>query len=101
MAETTEYRPTRRKTRVSAILAVEDVILQVMVVDISRDGAKLTLPGWVAPGSAVHLTVAAHTTPALIHWVRDGVAGVRFLDRLNGASLSAIEAADDPLKDYR
>ncbi len=101
MADPQQYRPARRKTDVAATLVVEDVLLRVRVLDISRDGAKLALPGWVAPGTAVRLCLGSNSTPALVHWVSDGRAGLRFFDRLDGETLTAIERADDPLNDFR
>ena len=96
-----DYRPNRRPTRVGATLVVDDLILQTTVVDISRDGARLNLPGWIAPGTAVYVRVGAASVPALVHWMEDGHAGVRFFDRLDRDTLVALEAADDPLADWR
>ena len=96
-----EYRPNRRPTRVLATLAVDDIILEATIVDISRDGARLSLPGWIAPGTAVYLRVGSSSVPALIHWMDKGHAGLRFYDRLDGDTLMALETAEDPFADWR
>ena len=96
-----DYRPSRRPTRVGATIVIDDMILQTVVVDISRDGARLSLPGWIAPGTAVYLKVRDASVPALVHWMSDGHAGVRFYDRLDRETLIALETADDPLADWR
>lgn len=96
-----DYRPNRRATRAGATLVVEDMILHTTVMDISRDGARLSVPGWIAPGTAVYLRVGAASVPALIHWMRAGHAGVRFYDRLDRETLISLEASDDPLAEWR
>ncbi len=101
MTQAPQYRAARRATRVAALLIVDDVILKVTVVDISRDGARVMLPGSVAPGTPVHLQLGVSSTPALVHWTDKGAAGLRFYGRLDGATLAAIEAADDPDANWR
>lgn len=86
-----DYRPTRRKNRVSVRLFVDGENVAATLLDISRDGAKLDVPYAILPGSAVELRFDNTTVPALIQWALDHRVGLRFLDRLERDVLVALE----------
>lgn len=95
------YRPERRKTHARALIVLDDALLEARVRDISRDGAKLDVPGWIEAGTAIYFRVGAASLPALVHWMRDGQAGIRFFERLDRETLIALERAADPLAEFR
>ena len=86
------YRPNRQQTKLEATLLVDGEAMQATIIDISRDGAKLNVPFPILAGTAVRLQLAAKEIKALVHWCRDGHAGLRFLDRLDRDLLVKIEA---------
>ena len=88
------YRASRRLISMSAHLYVDGEVLDVMLLDVSRDGAKITVPFAILPGTAVALQVQATGVPALVQWCRDHAAGLRFLERLDRATLSFLEGHD-------
>ena len=96
-----QYRPSRRETRIRARMAVDDIILEATLLDISRDGARIEAPEHLLPGTAVSLTIEGADVPALVHWSRKGQAGLRFLDRLDVATLREVEQAADRLAAFR
>ena len=96
-----EYRPNRRDTHFKVRIVIDDVILDTLMVDISRDGAQLAFPNTLAPGTAVTLRIDDAEVDALVHWSRRGHSGVRFLDRLDPETLLRLEGAADQLADYR
>ena len=101
MTTPARYRAARRKTDVAALLLIEDALLKVRIVDISRDGARVKLPGWVAPGTPVFLQIGADKAPALVHWMDGDAAGLRFVERLDAGTLTALETFADPDAGWR
>lgn len=95
------YRPNRRTTRVDAVLDAEGETLATTLLDISRDGARITLPYRLLPGTAVRLRFRNRIAKALVVWFRDGEAGLKFLDRLDRETLVAIETATDDADAFR
>ncbi|MGI9394404.1 MAG: PilZ domain-containing protein [Boseongicola sp.] len=89
-----QYRPNRVQTNIEATLFVEGEATQATIVDISRDGAKLCVPYPILEGTAVRLQLGRKETKALVHWYRNGRAGIRFLDRLDRKTLIMIEGAN-------
>ena len=87
------YRPKRHATSVEARLLADGEDLTAVLLDVSRDGAKLSVPYPLLAGTAVRLRVGKSDTKALVHWSRKGQAGLRFIDRLDPATLIALEAA--------
>ena len=88
-----KYRPNRQKTRYDVTLSAEGEAIRVTILDISRDGAKISVPYPILVGTAVQLKLGKTTTKALIHWCENNKAGIRFLDRLDRETLLLIEAA--------
>ena len=88
-----DYRPSRRSSCVSARLLVDGEDLGVLLLDISRDGAKVSVPFAVLPGTAVSLALKDAVVPALVQWSKDRVAGLRFLDRLGRKTLVDLEGS--------
>lgn len=95
------YSPNRRKTRVDAVMTLEDGYYPVTIRDISYDGMKLAVPVELDAGSAVTLMVLSHRIPAIVHWCRQGFAGLHLLDRLDAETLLALENAEDELAAFR
>jgi hypothetical protein len=87
-----KYRPNRKQATLEATLFVEGEKMQVTIIDISRDGAKVSVPYPVLAGTAVRLQLPGQETKALVHWCRGGHAGLRFLDRLDRNLMIRIEA---------
>ena len=85
------YRPNRQEARYKATLRADGEAIPATVVDISRDGAKLAVPYPILAGTAVQLKLGRTHAKALVHWCRDGHAGVRFLDRLDRNTLLRLE----------
>jgi len=94
-----KYRPTRQQTNLEATLIADGEAMQATIIDISRDGAKLNVPFPILAGTAVRLHLAAKEIKALVHWCRDGHAGLRFLDRLDRVTLKMIEVSDPAAQD--
>ncbi len=95
------YRPTRRATSYAATILSEDQVFGSKLLDVSRDGARATIPCALLPGSAVRVRIAESDIPAIVHWCGKGLTGLRFLDRLDAATLRRIESARDEFDGYR
>ncbi len=94
-----QYRPNRRKTHVRAQLLAEGETRDVDILDISRDGAKITIPFVLLSGTAVHLHIDTCRIKAIVQWCKGPHAGLRFLDRLDRKTLIAVEDAGLELSD--
>ncbi len=88
------YRASRRANYVPGRLLVDGDDLAVMVLNISRDGAKISLRYPIMPGTAVELRVKNQSVPALVQWSGISAAGLRFLDRLDAETLVYLEGGD-------
>lgn len=88
------YRPMRHLARMGASVVSDAGPADVVLEDISRDGAKISPGFWMAPGSAVTLKVGNDELPAIVHWARADAAGLRFLSRPDPDTLRRIEASD-------
>jgi len=95
------HSPNRRKTRVDAVMTMDDAHYPVTIRDISYTGMKLSVPVDVQSGTPVTLYVLSHQIPAIVHWYRDGMIGIHLLDRLDGDTLRALENAEDDLAAFR
>ena len=82
-------------------MTLDDDVIDGVVVDISRDGAKFVATGVFDVGSAVILIMDDVAIPALVHWSADGHTGLRFLDRLDSATLLVVEQAADMFAPFR
>ena len=89
------YRPSRREIDVAGSLFVDGDLVGVRLLDISRDGAKLSLSYPILAGTAVELRVHGARIPALVQWHRELRAGVRFLDRMERETLALLEEAGE------
>ncbi|MDJ1016589.1 MAG: PilZ domain-containing protein [Paracoccaceae bacterium] len=96
-----EYRPNRRVTDVPATLILDVAEHPTMIRDISRDGARVSTDGPLAPGTAVRLRIDDKDFMALVHWSEDGEAGLRFFDRLDSATLLILESVRDDFAPFR
>ena len=95
------FSPNRRQTRVAALLHVDDTVEQVVIVDVSYAGMKLSVPEDMAPGTAVTVEVMGERIPAIVHWSKSRFAGLHLLSRLEAETLLALESADDELAEFR
>lgn len=95
------HSPNRRKTRVDALMSVDDAFYPVTIRDISFNGMKLAVQRALEPGSPVALYVLSHKIPAIVHWYRDGFAGIHLLERLDSQTLLALENAEDEFAAFR
>lgn len=95
------HSPNRRQTRVEALLHVEGCVERVVILDVSFEGMKMSLPETLEPGTAVTVEVMGEHIPAIVHWSRSRFAGLHILRRLKGETLLALESADDDLAAYR
>lgn len=95
------FSPNRRKTRVKARLDVEGRALKALILDVSFEGMKIAVRRPLPPGTAVTVGVLGARIPAIVHWYRGGHCGLHLLDRLDGATLRALETAHDELAEYR
>ncbi len=86
-----KYRPNRQQTRYGVTLNAEGEAIRATLLDISRDGAKLTVPYPILVGTAVRLKLGKATAKALVHWCENNRAGIRFLDRLDRETFLKIE----------
>ena len=88
------YRPMRRLARMGAQVLSDAGAADVTVSDISRDGARITPGMWMAPGSAVILKVADEELSAVVHWSKEGSAGLRFVVRPDPDTLRKVEESE-------
>lgn len=95
------HSPNRRKTRVAAAMDVEGRRLRVVIVDVSYQGMKLSVPDNLAPGTAVTVEVFGERVPAIVHWSRARFAGLHLLGRLDRDTLVALETAHDEFAEFR
>ena len=95
------HSPNRRKTRVEAVLHIDGQSLRVVILDVSFDGMKLSVPENIAPGTAATVEVHDARIPAIIHWSRTRFAGLHLLKRFDSATLTKLETAHDDLAEYR
>lgn len=79
----------------------DDLVLPVIIRDISFQGMKISVPNSIEPGSPVAICVLGQRIPAIVHWCRLGHIGVHLLQRLEGQTLIALENADDELAEFR
>lgn len=95
------HSPNRRSTRVEALLHVEGTVERVMIVDVSFEGMKLSVPENLPVGTAVTVEVMGERIPAIVHWSKARFVGLHMLTRLERETLLALESADDDLAAYR
>lgn len=95
------HSPNRRRTSVAACVVVDGEVHPAFVVDVSFEGMKLLVPTSLQPGSPIMIEVLRQRIPAIVHWCKDGEAGVHLLERLKGQTLIALENADDDLAEFR
>ena len=95
------HSPNRRKTRVAAVIELDDMIHPATIRDISFHGMKLSVPIAIEPGSPLTIEVLGRRIPAIVHWSRGGHIGVNLLQRLEGQTLIALETAHDDLAAFR
>lgn len=95
------HSPNRRKTRVGAILDTEGGRLGADILDVSYDGMKLAVALAMTPGTPIMIETMGARIPAIVHWCRGGLIGIRLLERLDREVLIALETADDDLADFR
>ncbi|MEM6386832.1 MAG: PilZ domain-containing protein [Pseudomonadota bacterium] len=97
------HSPNRRKTRVDAVMALDDTYYPVTIRDISYAGMRVRVPTEVEieVGSPITLLFLSHRIPAIVHWYKQGFIGVHLLERLNGQTLLVLENAEDELAAFR
>lgn len=95
------HSPNRRKTQVDAVVLVEDRSLPGVVVDVSLQGMRLSLPQALEPGTPMTIMVLDVAVPAIVHWSHGLDVGVHLLESLDRDTLIALETADDDLADFR
>lgn len=95
------HSPNRRKTLVPARVHAEDRVMSCLVLDVSLEGMRLSVPERVERGTPITIVTMDTAVPALVHWWKDGHAGVRLLDRLDCGTLIALETASDDLAEFR
>ena len=95
------YSPNRRKIRFDAALLVDDDLIPVIILDVSFDGMRLSVPRAVEAGSPVTIKSIGVDIPALVHWCQNGYAGVHLLERMDSKTLKFLETARDELAQYR
>ena len=95
------HSPNRRKTRFDAALAVDDELIPVVILDVSFDGMRLSVPREVEAGSPVSVRSVGVDIPAVVHWFKNGIVGVHLLERLDAETLKFLETARDELAGFR
>ena len=95
------YSPNRRKTRVEAEIDVDGERLRAIILDVSFNGMKLSVPENFAPGTALTVHVLDEAIPAIVHWSKSRFAGLYLLRRLERDTLVALETAHDDLAEFR
>lgn len=95
------HSPNRRKTRVEAVMEAEGERHRVIIIDVSYEGMRLSVPRDIAPGTAVTVEVFGERVPAIVHWSRTRFAGLHLLERLERDTLVALETAHDELAEFR
>ncbi len=101
------FSPNRRRTHVEAWFhrdtdtAGAGGRLRVTIRDVSYDGMRPEVEEALEPGTAGAVEVLGTRIPAIVHWWKNGQAGVHLAERLDRDLHVALEAADDDLADYR
>ena len=95
------HSPNRRKTRMNAVIEFENQTQEVVILDVSYDGMKLSVPDNIAPGTAVMIHVLDEKIPAIVHWSKTHFAGLHLLKRLKSSTLHALEMSNDELAKFR
>ena len=95
------FSPNRRRTRVEALLHVDDRVLHTVILDVSYDGMKLSVPKDLPQGTAVTIEVLNENIPAIVHWSKKKFTGLHLLHRLERDTLVALETAHDDLAEFR
>ena len=95
------YSPNRRRTRVEARINVDGMVRRAVILDVSYEGMKLSVPEDLEPGTAITIEVLGEAIPAIVHWSRMRCAGVHLLRRLERDTLVALETAHDDLAAFR
>ncbi len=95
------HSPNRRHTRVEALLHVEGRVERAVILDVSFEGMKLSLPETLEVGTAVTVEVMGEQIPAIVHWSKSRFAGLHMLTRLERETLIALETAHDDLAAFR
>ena len=95
------FSPNRRRTRVEALLHVDDIVVRTVILDVSYDGMKLSVPNDLPQGTAVTVEVLYEKIPAIVHWSKKQFAGLHLLHRLDRGTLIALETAHDDLAEFR
>ncbi|MDA8585173.1 PilZ domain-containing protein [Rhodobacteraceae bacterium] len=95
------FSPNRRRTRVEALLRVDDEVVRTTIMDVSYDGMKLSVPANLEPGTAVTVEVVGERIPAIVHWSKARFAGLHLLRRLDCETLVTLETAHDDLAEFR
>ena len=92
----TNHRPKRLKTRFPATLQDDCTTLNVMLRNISVDGAHIDVdPATpILAGTAMHLQIGSAALPTLVQWSKKGSVGVRFLVRPDPQLINLIPADD-------
>ena len=83
------------------MLRLDGMSCKAVILDVSFEGLKLSLPLTLDSGTPVTIEACDTAFPAIIHWCKDGLAGVHLLERLDRDVLIALETADDDLAEYR
>ena len=95
------HSPNRRNTRVEALCHIEGTVERIIIVDVSYQGMKISVPENIPPGTAVTIEVMGERIPAIVHWSKSGFAGLHMLTRMERETLLALESADDDLAAFR
>lgn len=95
------HSPNRRRTRVNALMYLDNFPVNVVIRDVSYEGMKLSVPHDIEIGTAVTIQVAGEDIPAIVHWSKAGFAGLHLLRRLERNTLVTLENAHDELADFR
>ena len=87
------HGPNRRQTHIDAVISTKGAPLAAVILNVSFEGMKLSVPRPVAPGTPITIEVLKKRIPAIVHWSHDGQIGVHLLERLAGQTMIALENA--------
>ena len=95
------HSPNRRRTKLAARLHLDERVIETTILDVSYEGMKILTEDELPQGTAVTVEIDEERVPAIVHWWKDGRAGLHLLERLERETLLTLETADDDLAEFR
>lgn len=99
-----ERRKTSRRTletHVHAKLRYDEALIRVIVLDVSREGMKLSVPNEIEVGTGVVISLLGVDITAVVHWCHSGMVGLQLLKNLDRNTMIALDQTQKKLSKSR